>query len=116
MRKEDGTLIDMTDRCPHRWAPLSMGRIESGTLRCMYLGVRFGADGRCVEVPGQEKIPSALKVRTFAVIERHKWAWIRPRENIRTFGDAERRSTADAYRSGRSTTVRIKVRSPNAYS
>jgi len=76
MRKEDGTLIGMTDRCPHRWAPLSMGRIESGTLRCMYHGVRFGADGRCVEVPGQEKIPSALKVRTFAVIERHKWAWI----------------------------------------
>ena len=75
-RKQDGTLIALTDRCPHRWAPLSSGRIEHGTVRCMYHGVRFDADGRCVEVPRQQKISSVLNARAYPVVERHSWTWV----------------------------------------
>ena len=82
MRRADDTLVALTDRCPHRWAPLSKGRLEGDTIRCMYHGVRFAADGRCVEVPRQERIGPALRVRSYPVVERHKWAWI-------WMGDAE---------------------------
>lgn len=41
------------DKCPHRLAPLSEGRIEpsDGTLMCSYHGWRFAGDGSCVDIP-----------------------------------------------------------------
>ena len=53
------------DRCPHRAAPLSRGRCEGDTVRCLYHGARFAADGSCVEIPGQDTIPPQLRVRTY---------------------------------------------------
>ena len=87
MRREDGTLVALEDRCPHRWAPLSLGRIEEDTIRCMYHGVRFATNGHCVEVPGQANAPGALKARTYPVVERHQWVWI-------WMGDAEQADTS----------------------
>lgn len=71
-----GAVFAMEDRCPHRAAPLSKGKCEQGGIRCWYHGVRFAADGRAVEVPGQDTIPPALKVRTFPVVERHAAVWV----------------------------------------
>ena len=39
------------DRCPHRGAALSLGRVHGGTLECAYHGWRFDGHGRCVAVP-----------------------------------------------------------------
>ena len=41
------------DRCPHRLAPLSEGRIEpkDGSLYCNYHGWRFNGDGSCAGIP-----------------------------------------------------------------
>ena len=40
------------DRCPHRLAPLSEGRInESGNLMCSYHGWEFNSDGDCTRIP-----------------------------------------------------------------
>ena len=39
--------------CAHRKADLSYGRLENGTLRCLYHGWRFGGDGTCLEQPGE---------------------------------------------------------------
>ncbi len=75
-RDDAGAVFAMEDRCPHRAAPLSKGKCEQGGIRCWYHGVRFAADGRAVEVPGQETIPPALKVRTFPVVERHAAIWV----------------------------------------
>ena len=44
-------LLDL--HCPHRKTDLSYGRIENGTLRCVYHGWRFGSDGTCLEQPGE---------------------------------------------------------------
>ena len=40
------------DKCPHRLAPLSEGRInESGNLMCSYHGWEFNSDGDCTRIP-----------------------------------------------------------------
>lgn len=40
------------DLCPHRFVPLSEGRIESdGTLLCAYHAWRFNSEGKCVKIP-----------------------------------------------------------------
>lgn len=75
-RKRDGTLVALADRCVHRHAPLSMGRIEGDDLRCMYHGMKFNAAGQCIEVPGQERIPEGACVRAYPVVEKGSWAWV----------------------------------------
>lgn len=52
-RDERGQPAMLDLHCPHRSADLSYGRLESGTLRCLYHGWRFGADGSCLEQPGE---------------------------------------------------------------
>ena len=40
------------DRCPHRLAPLSEGRVEAdGTLMCAYHAWRFDTEGHCTDIP-----------------------------------------------------------------
>jgi len=42
------------DRCPHRLAPLSEGRInEAGHLECPYHGWSFSGSGECQQIPQQ---------------------------------------------------------------
>lgn len=50
-RDSNGELVAMNDVCPHRSAPLSMGKIQDGELSCMYHGWKFGAGGECVDIP-----------------------------------------------------------------
>lgn len=64
------------DRCLHRLAPLSLGRCEGAHLRCLYHGLRYAADGRVVEIPGQDRIPAQAQLRHYPVVERHSWLWV----------------------------------------
>jgi vanillate O-demethylase monooxygenase subunit len=74
-RKRDGSVVALEDRCPHRHAPLSLGRVEGDDLRCMYHGLRFGCDGVCKEMPARAQ-PPRLAVRTLPVVERWSWLWV----------------------------------------
>ncbi|WP_298166002.1 aromatic ring-hydroxylating dioxygenase subunit alpha [Novosphingobium sp.] len=75
-RRSDGTVVAMEDRCVHRLAPLSHGRIEGDSIRCLYHGMRFEAGGRCAEIPGQDMIPPNACVRTYPVVEQNDWIWV----------------------------------------
>ncbi len=75
-RGESGRYIALDDRCCHRGAPLSMGRIEGDCIRCMYHGMKFDENGICVEIPGQDRIPKTMKVRPYPVEERNHLVWI----------------------------------------
>ena len=75
-RDAKGRVVALEDRCCHRAAPLSKGRREGDRIRCMYHGLLFEADGRCVEIPSQDFIPPAARVRAFPVVERFKWIWV----------------------------------------
>jgi vanillate O-demethylase monooxygenase subunit len=77
-RKSVGGVAAMTDRCSHRFAPLSMGKLLPGDrVQCIYHGVEFGADGHCVKNPhGKGVIPLAAHLRSYPVVERHSLIWI----------------------------------------
>jgi vanillate O-demethylase monooxygenase subunit len=71
-----GAVVALEDRCCHRFAPLSKGRVEGDDLRCMYHGLKFNPAGTCIEIPGQDEIPPRARVRAYPVVERHSWIWV----------------------------------------
>ncbi|HJU63182.1 MAG TPA: aromatic ring-hydroxylating dioxygenase subunit alpha [Candidatus Binatia bacterium] len=75
-RGESGQLVAFEDACPHRKAPLSLGTVVGDGVRCAYHGAEFGADGRCIKVPGQKAVPPKAVVNTYPVIERHGYIWV----------------------------------------
>lgn len=77
-RKEEGGIAAMADVCPHRFAPLHLGKLLPGDrLQCPYHGLQFGPEGVCVHNPhGNGRIPSSARVRTYPVVERNTIAWI----------------------------------------
>lgn len=75
-RGESGRCVALEDRCCHRAAPLSLGRIEGDCIRCMYHGMKYDPDGVCVEIPGQDRISSAHRVRRYPLAEKGGLLWI----------------------------------------
>jgi phenylpropionate dioxygenase-like ring-hydroxylating dioxygenase large terminal subunit len=66
------------DRCPHRGASLSLGRVQDGALECAYHGWRFAADGRCIAVPAVPGFvpPAGHAARAWQLRERHGLLWV----------------------------------------
>ncbi|MBT9487068.1 MAG: aromatic ring-hydroxylating dioxygenase subunit alpha [Rubrivivax sp.] len=78
-RQPDGRVAALQDRCAHRFAPLSAGTLCEGgaAVQCPYHGLRFDATGACVHNPhGSGAIPRAARVRSWAVLERHRLLWL----------------------------------------
>jgi phenylpropionate dioxygenase-like ring-hydroxylating dioxygenase large terminal subunit len=74
-RPSEGQIAVLHDRCPHRFAPLSAGRFQGGTVSCGYHGLTFNAGGDCVHNP-HGGISKAMHVRSLPVEERHQAIWI----------------------------------------
>lgn len=76
-RDDAGRPIALHDRCPHRFAPLSMGKRDGNQLICPYHGLKFNKEGACTHNPhGKGAITKALAVRAFPVVEKHGFVWI----------------------------------------
>jgi len=82
-RTKNGEAVALHDRCPHRFAPLSMGSREEDVLVCPYHGLKFDSNGACVHNPhGAQRIPERCSVKRFPLVERDGFLWI-------WMGDAE---------------------------
>jgi phenylpropionate dioxygenase-like ring-hydroxylating dioxygenase large terminal subunit len=71
-----GEIVALEDRCPHRHAPLSLGRREGDALRCGYHGLKFNALGQCIEIPGMEQVPSKICARRYPVASKNNWIFV----------------------------------------
>ncbi|UVO54360.1 aromatic ring-hydroxylating dioxygenase subunit alpha [Sphingomonas sp. SUN039] len=74
-RTADGVAA-LADRCPHRFAPLSLGTKADEGVICPYHGLTFDAAGQCVRNPFSGKIPPAARVDSWACIERDGIVWL----------------------------------------
>ncbi len=80
MRRPTGEIAAFIDECPHRGAPLSLGRLEGSELVCAYHGWRFGFDGVATCVPAigcGSPIPSRARLtQPAAVCEHYGIVWV----------------------------------------
>ncbi|MEV1287362.1 aromatic ring-hydroxylating dioxygenase subunit alpha [Micromonospora sp. NPDC049679] len=77
-RTEAGEVTAMSDRCVHRRFPLSQApsRLIDDQVVCGYHGFTYGADGRCVAVPGQTRVPRTARLRSYPVVEQDSFIWV----------------------------------------
>lgn len=76
---ENGELSAMRDRCCHRTAKLSLGRVKQGCICCPYHGWEFDTQGRCVKVPQlkpDSAIPASYRVEAYRCTERYGYVWV----------------------------------------
>ena len=81
-RGPDGVAAALEDFCPHRGAPLSLGRVVEGRLVCGYHGLEMGCEGKTVCMP-QQRVERFPAVKKFPCVERYGFIWVWP-------GDAEK--------------------------
>jgi len=77
-RTAAGAPVALSDRCPHRGSPLSLGKVAGDALQCPYHGFRYDASGACIRVPSQAAIIPELRVRSYPVAERGGFLWLWP--------------------------------------
>ncbi|MCF6443735.1 Rieske 2Fe-2S domain-containing protein [Nereida sp. MMG025] len=58
------------DRCPHRFANLSDGRVVEGQIECPYHGWRFDGQGQCRAIPGHQGPLPRVRIRRFHVAQK----------------------------------------------
>lgn len=77
-RTRDGEVGAVLDRCPHRNAPLSLGRVKGERLECGYHGWQFDTEGICRKVPalcGSQE-GKARRVDAYPATERQGFVWV----------------------------------------
>ncbi len=77
-RDEQGRAVALEDRCLHRAAPLSQGRLCAGRLQCAYHGWTYDGEGRVVAVPSEgAHLKPKPAARRFPTCEQDEYVYVR---------------------------------------
>ena len=80
-RRKNGDVICLRDKCAHRGAMLSIGKIcdKGEKVKCPFHGLRYDKSGRCTRIPAYGKntpVPEQFKVISYPTREKHDFIWI----------------------------------------
>lgn len=98
-RDSTGRVHAAADRCPHRGAALSLGRVHHGpngdTLECAYHGWRFDGTGRCIAVPAVPHFipPPEHRACAYSALTAYGLVWVALRADLADVG-SERAAVA----------------------
>ncbi|WP_317930659.1 aromatic ring-hydroxylating dioxygenase subunit alpha [Halioxenophilus sp. WMMB6] len=77
LRGASGQISALQDRCPHRFAPLSLGKRKGDNIECIYHALEFNAVGECIHNPhGNQRVPGACAVKRYATVEQDGFIWL----------------------------------------
>ncbi len=89
-RDTNGDVGLMQQLCPHRQAPLYIGRNEEAGIRCLYHGWKFDVHGDCVDMPNEpadSSFKSKVKAQHYLTHEHGGvvWAYLGAPEKVPEF-------------------------------
>ena len=85
-RDENGKVCCIADRCCHRGASLSCGKLVDRKIECPFHGFLFDGDGKVKLIPANGKnavIPESQRVNSYITYEKYGLIWI-------LYGDKEK--------------------------
>lgn len=74
-RDDKGRAHALQDRCPHRFAPLSLGTLHGDSIECRYHGLRFDSSGACSLNP-HGPVTGKMRVGKYPLAEAYRSLWI----------------------------------------
>ncbi len=77
-RGKDGKAAALEDRCLHRNAKLSDGRVHAGQIACPYHGWKYSGDGALAEIPAAcgEHLEERMGLKVYPCIEQDGFIWV----------------------------------------
>lgn len=89
----DGGFLAMDDRCPHRGAALSAGKVTAeNAIMCPYHGYEFDKNGTLEKIPGLDfQNTPCHNLNTYSVVESNGWLYLNtiPKVNGLDFNKSE---------------------------
>ncbi len=75
--KDSNRYVALQDRCPHRNAPLSAGKVCGGLIQCPYHGWRFDEQGNLAQLPAlpAEQTPN-IKIPHYHCVAQDGYIWV----------------------------------------
>lgn len=68
--------MTLEDRCQHRNAPLSCGKVNDGKIQCPYHGWQYAGDGQLAEIPYRCTTPPKLSIPSYPCQEQDGYIWV----------------------------------------
>lgn len=78
-RDKDGKAVCLVDKCSHRGAKLSQGKIIHSSIQCPFHGLEFDPEGKCIIIPANGKlaaVPENFNISSYPTYENHGFIWI----------------------------------------
>lgn len=79
-RDRNGNVGCLFDKCAHRGAALSVGKVVSnGALQCPFHGFEYDSSGKVTKIPAigkAAKVPDRFKVNAYHTVDKHGLIWI----------------------------------------
>lgn len=78
-RDEEDEVHCIIDKCCHRGASLSAGKIENNHIECPFHGFQYDSDGKVVSIPANGKeasVGSNYKVNSYLVKDAYGFIWL----------------------------------------
>jgi phenylpropionate dioxygenase-like ring-hydroxylating dioxygenase large terminal subunit len=78
-RDHTGRVSCLRDRCIHRGAALSKGKVVDDRLQCPFHGFEYDPSGKVVKIPANGKhtpVPERFRVQQYPTHEAHGFIWI----------------------------------------
>jgi len=78
-RSENGAINCLFDKCCHRGAALSAGKVIHDTINCPFHGLAYDSSGKVVLIPANGKntsVPDRYCVHAYKVVEKYGFIWL----------------------------------------
>ncbi len=78
-RKNNGQIACIIDKCCHRGASISKGKIVSERAQCPFHGFEYDSDGRVKVIPANGRtaqVPERFRVDAYPVKEKYGFIWV----------------------------------------
>jgi len=80
---EGGKVSVLNGHCPHMGGDLSQGTVKGDSVACPFHDWRWGANGRCTDIPYARRVPPLARTKSWKTLERNGqlYIWHDPQGN-----------------------------------